>query len=68
MFDTSPDGIRKIISSGESQYVEFKAKLPTEEIIAKTISAFANTEGGEKVQAKRVEEHCVVYVMTCVNN
>lgn len=45
-FDTSPDGIIKIIKEGESKWVEFKSKLPPDDIVSKDIVAFANAEGG----------------------
>jgi hypothetical protein len=45
-FDTSPEGIIRLISEGESKWVEFKSKLPPEDIVSKHIVAFANTEGG----------------------
>lgn len=46
MFDTTPDGIREMVASGESQYVEFKSRLMSDDIIAKVVSGFANTDGG----------------------
>lgn len=46
MFDTSPDGIIKLIAGRESQYVEFKTKLPSDDIVARNMAAFANTDGG----------------------
>ncbi|WP_289022979.1 ATP-binding protein [Desulfobacter postgatei] len=46
MFDTSPDGILKIIREGESATVEFKSKLPPADVIARVFAAFANTKGG----------------------
>jgi predicted HTH transcriptional regulator len=45
-FDTSPDGIIEIIKNGESKWVEFKSKLPPDDIVSKNIVAFANTKGG----------------------
>jgi hypothetical protein len=45
-FDISPDGIVEIIKDGESKWVEFKSKLPPDDIVSKNIVAFANTEGG----------------------
>jgi predicted HTH transcriptional regulator len=44
--DTSPTGIIQLISGGESKWVEFKSKLPPDDIVSKHIVAFANTEGG----------------------
>jgi predicted HTH transcriptional regulator len=38
--------IEALIAGGESQTVEFKAKLPPPRIVARVISSFANTEGG----------------------
>ena len=46
MFDTTPDGIAKIIAEGESQTVEFKTRLPKGDDIARIIVSFANTAGG----------------------
>jgi len=46
MFDTTPDGIREIVASGESRHVEFKSRLMSDDIIAKVVSGFANTDGG----------------------
>ena len=45
-FDTSEEGIRQIISKGESETVEFKLKLPPEHQIARILTGFANTSGG----------------------
>lgn len=44
--DTSPTGIWSLINCGESATVEFKSRLPSEEIIARNLVAFANTKGG----------------------
>ena len=44
--DTTPAGIRAIIQSGESDTVEFKTRMPPEEIVARNLVAFANTRGG----------------------
>jgi hypothetical protein len=46
MFDIREDGIKKLISEGESTTVEFKQRLPPDSILAKTLVAFANTNGG----------------------
>lgn len=46
MFDTSEEELKKIISKGESQTVEFKERLPPDNILARLIVAFANTTGG----------------------
>jgi hypothetical protein len=46
VFDTTPDGIAKIIADGESQSVEFKTRLAKDDSIGRIIVAFANTEGG----------------------
>jgi Schlafen, AlbA_2 len=46
MFDTSPDGLLRLIKQGESQTVEFKLRVPPSEIIARNFAAFANSEGG----------------------
>lgn len=42
---TSQD-ILKLIESGESDTLEFKTRLPSDHIIARVLSAFANTKGG----------------------
>lgn len=46
MFDTSTNGIKKIIEKGESQLVEFKSAFPANHIVASNLAAFANTDGG----------------------
>jgi predicted HTH transcriptional regulator len=46
MFDTSPDGLRRLIEQGESQTVEFKSRIPAPEAIARNLVAFANSNGG----------------------
>lgn len=46
MFDTSEDGIKELIAEGESTTVEFKQHLPPDSILARTLVAFANTNGG----------------------
>jgi hypothetical protein len=46
MFDTSPLGLRALVSQGESDTVELRSHLPRDHSIADTISAFANTSGG----------------------
>lgn len=38
--------IEALLAGGENQTVEFKEKLPPPDIVARLISAFANTEGG----------------------
>jgi predicted HTH transcriptional regulator len=45
-FDTTPEGLLEIISQGESDNVEFKTKLPPADLIAKILTAFANSQGG----------------------
>jgi Schlafen, AlbA_2 len=42
----SSDNLRSIIAEGESVTVELKARLPAESILARTLSAFANSYGG----------------------
>ncbi len=44
--DTSPAGILSMIRNGESDTVEFKTRLPPEEIVARNVVAFANSKGG----------------------
>ena len=46
IFDTSGDGIKKLISKGESTTVEFKQRPPPDSILARILVAFANTDGG----------------------
>jgi predicted HTH transcriptional regulator len=46
MFDTSPDGLHRLIQQGESQTVEFKSSVPPPEAIARNLVAFANSDGG----------------------
>lgn len=46
MFDTSADGISRVIEKGESQLVEFKSAFPSNHIVASNLAAFANTDGG----------------------
>lgn len=45
--DFSVTGIDRLINDGESKWVEFKSNVPPDQVIAKHIVAFANTEGGE---------------------
>ena len=45
-FDTSPEGLSSLIESGESPIVEFKARLPPDEVVARNLIAFANGQGG----------------------
>src|SRR5438046_3435976 len=45
-FDTSPDGIAKILTTGESKWVEFKSQLPPDDVISRHVVALANTQGG----------------------
>src|SRR5438270_12759255 len=44
-FDTSPDGIRALVSQGESLGVEFKLRFGTDSLLQHVI-AFSNGEGG----------------------
>jgi len=46
MFDLTPDGILRLVKQGESEQVEFKSRLPPDEIVARILIAFANTNGG----------------------
>ena len=46
MFDTSPEGIKELVSRGENELVEFKARFPSDRVIAQNLTAFANTNGG----------------------
>ena len=38
--------LNKLITKGESEYVEFKSNLPLSEVLAKIFVAFAKTNGG----------------------
>jgi len=40
------DFIKKLIRKNEGKHLDFKLKITSREKIAKTLSAFANTEGG----------------------
>jgi hypothetical protein len=46
MFDTSPDGLRRLIQQGESQTIEFNSRVPAPEALARSLVAFANSDGG----------------------
>ncbi len=46
ILDTSPDAILKLIGQGEGPTVEFKERLSADAIIARTLSAQANSGGG----------------------
>ncbi len=46
VFETTSKGIASIISGGESERVEFERMLPPEAVIARALTAFANTSGG----------------------
>lgn len=45
-FDASPEGLLSLIRMGESPLVEFKARLPPDEEVARHLTAFANGQGG----------------------
>jgi predicted HTH transcriptional regulator len=45
-FDTSPEGILELITQGESSLVEFKSRLPPDEVVAEDLISFANKDGG----------------------
>lgn len=45
-FEISKDGIKKLVCDGESTTVEFKQRPPPDSILARTLVAFANTNGG----------------------
>lgn len=45
-FDTSAEGLEELVRAGESATVEFKKALPPDSVLARVLSAFANTEGG----------------------
>ncbi|PXA04151.1 hypothetical protein DDZ13_08920 [Coraliomargarita sinensis] len=38
--------LRKIIASGENEQVEFKARIPKQDVIGRHLASFANTAGG----------------------
>src|SRR5260370_31452544 len=42
----SPEEILRLIREGENDRVEFRAELPPGDLIARTLAAFANSEGG----------------------
>lgn len=46
MIDKSPEGIRALIKQGEGTNVEFKTRFTAEKLIARHLSAFANSGGG----------------------
>src|SRR5215212_7186034 len=46
MFDITPAAILEIIKQGESETVEFKSSLPPDKVVARDLTAFANTKGG----------------------
>jgi predicted HTH transcriptional regulator len=46
MINITPKYISRIIAGDESQTVEFKSSMPSNTIIMKVLSAFANTDGG----------------------
>jgi Putative DNA-binding domain len=46
MFDGTPANLLAIIAKGESEEVEFKSTLPPDAVLARHLSAFANTRGG----------------------
>ena len=41
-----PDSIGALISTGESESVEFKRSIPPAKVLARTLAAFANAQGG----------------------
>ena len=45
----TPASLLGLIAKGESSTLELKARVPPEDVIARTIAAFANTEGGQLV-------------------
>jgi len=45
-FDTSSEGLARIIAGGESETVEFKSVCPSQDDVARILTAFANTDGG----------------------
>lgn len=46
MYFVTKDNIKQILQAGESNTVEFKTRVATNNILPRIISAFANTEGG----------------------
>lgn len=44
--ERKPDWILPIIKSGESETVEFKTRMPPSDLVARVLTAFANTKGG----------------------
>lgn len=51
--------IEALLAGGENQTVEFKEKLPPLDIVARLISAFANTDGGIILFGIREPNHVV---------
>lgn len=51
--------IQSLIAGGESQTVEFKERVPSPDIIARLISAFANTDGGSILFGIQEPHHVV---------
>jgi hypothetical protein len=45
-FDLSPNGVRQLIAGGESPVVEFKERVPSQDVVARNLAAFANSDGG----------------------
>jgi Schlafen, AlbA_2 len=45
-FNPDLEDLRALVRQGESETVELKARLPSEQVIAQTLVAFANTSGG----------------------
>jgi nucleoside 2-deoxyribosyltransferase len=44
--EITPDRVRALLKHGEGQTVEFKLRMPPEEVAERLIVAFANTQGG----------------------
>ena len=42
-----PTAVRKMLDSGESEFLDFKKEITSVHKIAKTISSFANCNGGK---------------------
>jgi nucleoside 2-deoxyribosyltransferase len=46
VFDTSPNGIKRLARQGEGPNVEFKTRFTADSLIGRYVSAFANSGGG----------------------
>ena len=47
MGSLSQEHLRSLLAAGEGETIEFKRRVPSREVLANILSAFANTRGGE---------------------